>query len=282
MPGLGLGLELPKMIDGSSSLGIIDRLGGIVASGFVLGFSYHLLTRDYKGYCLRVRRASDDDVLDIGFVNGYIDYVAIATFCAGTNGFVAIRYNQYSAGNDAVQVVLASQPKIYDSVTGFIDDGIELDGTDDYLTVVDYVAMQITSPVLNIYMNRKSIDADTRYIFAKNEFTTTVTYALIQTVTRYALKVDTTLIYSDVYAFTTNKILAAWNGTGVNESLVEVDGSIIRSTLNPSPSNLTKIVIGARNGPGDVPTSFANGNIKTIIVFNTNRENDYTKIASLV
>ncbi len=78
-----------------------------------------LLDSTYTGDAIRVRRASDNAEQDIGFdASGELDTSALATFCAGTDGFVKTWYDQSGNGNDATQGTTASQPKIYDSVTG--------------------------------------------------------------------------------------------------------------------------------------------------------------------
>ena len=87
--------------------------------GAVAAYSLRLLDTAYTGDVIRVRRASDSAEQDIGFdVDGDLDTSALATFCAGTNGFVTTWYDQSGGGNDATQTTTANQPKIYDSVTG--------------------------------------------------------------------------------------------------------------------------------------------------------------------
>ena len=87
-------------------------------------FAPVLLVPDYTGDCMRIRRASDNAETDIGFDGIDLDTAAIATFCAGTNGFVKTWYNQDGSGNDLVQTSTGAQPKIYDASTG-----VGLDGT---------------------------------------------------------------------------------------------------------------------------------------------------------
>ena len=72
------------------------------------------------GYAIAVRRDSDNAVRPIGFVNGDLDTTTLASFCSGANGFVAVWYDQSGNSNDATQATTASQPKVYDSVTGVV------------------------------------------------------------------------------------------------------------------------------------------------------------------
>ena len=95
--------------------GLLNEYGGAAAA-----YSLRLLDTDYTGSAIRVRRASDNTEQDIGFDgNGDLDTTALATFCSGTDGFVKVWYDQAGA-NDATQTTTGSQPKIYDSVAGYL------------------------------------------------------------------------------------------------------------------------------------------------------------------
>jgi len=118
--------------------GLLDDYPGAAAA-----YSLRKLDRDYAGYAIRVRRASDNTEQDIGFnASRGLDTSALATFCSGTDGFVKVWYDQSSNGNDATQTTLGYQPKIYDSSTGVIENGsagnekpaMEFNGTSQRLT----------------------------------------------------------------------------------------------------------------------------------------------------
>ena len=96
--------------------GLLDTYPGAAAA-----YSLRLLDSDYAGSAIRVRRASDNTEQDIGFDgNGDLDTSALATFCAGTDGFVKTWYDQSGNANDATQTTTSAQPKVYDSVTGVV------------------------------------------------------------------------------------------------------------------------------------------------------------------
>ena len=104
-------------------------------SGAAAAYSLRKLRTAYTGSAIRVRRASDNTEQDIGFnVFGELDTVSLASFCSGTDGFVKTWYDQSGSANDATQTTAASQPKIYDSVTGVVTEGtkpaINLDSND--------------------------------------------------------------------------------------------------------------------------------------------------------
>jgi len=68
-------------------------------SGASLGLSLFLLIANYLGFCIRVRRSSDNTELDIGFVNGVLDTVSLLTFVGSGNGFASIIYDQVGSNN---------------------------------------------------------------------------------------------------------------------------------------------------------------------------------------
>ena len=85
------------------------------------GSSYAVSVRkvvsSYSGYCMRVRRSSDNTEQDIPFKDGWIDEVALLNFVGSVNGFVVAWYNQtpqYGAVSFTNADVL-SQPQIVSS-----------------------------------------------------------------------------------------------------------------------------------------------------------------------
>ena len=100
--------------DTASFVGLLDDYPGAAAA-----YSLRRLDSTYTGSSIRVRRASDNAEQDIGFNDNELDTSALATFCAGTNGFVKTWYSQ-TKSNDATQTSTGSQPKIYDSATGVV------------------------------------------------------------------------------------------------------------------------------------------------------------------
>ncbi len=64
-------------------------------------YSLWLDNPNYTGDCLRIKRASDDGELDIGFdILGYLDEMAILSFCSGTTGNIVKWYDQSGNGLD--------------------------------------------------------------------------------------------------------------------------------------------------------------------------------------
>jgi len=119
---------------GGGFSGLLDTYTGAAAA-----YSLRKLSSSYTGSAIEVRRASDNATQDIGFVDGELDTSTLATFCSGTNGFVTTWYDQSGNGNDATQTTASNQPKIYDSVSGVVQENgeaaIQFDGSDDAFIV---------------------------------------------------------------------------------------------------------------------------------------------------
>jgi hypothetical protein len=90
--------------------GLLDTYTGAAAA-----YSLRRLSISYTGSAIRVRRASDNTELDIGFVGEGLDTSALTSFCSGTNGFVKTWYDQSGNGRDGTQTTAANQPQIVSS-----------------------------------------------------------------------------------------------------------------------------------------------------------------------
>jgi hypothetical protein len=81
-----------------------------------VAYSVRKLSKTYHGFCLRVRRSSDNALLDIGFdSNGDLDTISMISFVGSSNGFVAVWYDQSGNQNNLKQVTQIYQPKIINS-----------------------------------------------------------------------------------------------------------------------------------------------------------------------
>ncbi|TRZ88387.1 MAG: hypothetical protein D4R88_08110 [Methanosarcinales archaeon] len=95
---------------------VLDEVGGAIAA-----YSVRKLSTSYSGPAIKVRRASDNSTLDIGFDgNGDLDTSSLGTFCAGTDCYVTTWYDQVSS-MDMSQATAASQPQIVSNGTILTD-----------------------------------------------------------------------------------------------------------------------------------------------------------------
>lgn len=100
-------LRLGMMSGGGIPL-LLDLYPGAAAA-----YSLRKLRTAYTGSAIRVRRASDNTEQIIGFDGlGNLDTTALTAFCAGTNGFITVWYDQSGNANNSVQNTAIQQPQI--------------------------------------------------------------------------------------------------------------------------------------------------------------------------
>jgi hypothetical protein len=249
-------------------------------NNIVLGMSYYKLFSSYDGYCVRVRRGSDNSEQNFGFVNNYIDINGIVDFCGGSIGYVSILYNQYVGGNNAIQATFGLQPIIYNG--GFYTNGILFDGT-SALRIVKYDAINITVIPLSIFINyRSTSDSNQGWIFMVNTNTSSnIQYGILKT------SAELLSFYNAAgelinQSFTLNTQLKAqcnWISGATNGINLNVNGNYTTSTNNTSITSYANCYIGARSSAVDGSTFSNNfiGNVKTIVISNANMDYGTTK-----
>lgn len=77
-----------------------------------MAYSLRKLRSDYSGYCIRVKRSSDNADQDIGFVNGVLNETALTSFIGSGDGRVVTWYDQSGNGHDALSYVASRAPLI--------------------------------------------------------------------------------------------------------------------------------------------------------------------------
>jgi len=127
-------------------------------TGAEAAYAMNLLSSDYSGSCIRVRRDSDDAESDIGFSGNDIDETTLLSFCASTDCFVTTWYDQSGEGNNATQTTDAKQPQIVSSGTiiknGDGEVAIRLfddDGSNTEQHMIFPVWHTVSTQVLNVF-----------------------------------------------------------------------------------------------------------------------------------
>ena len=80
-------------------------------------YSLRKVRTAYTGNCITVRRTSNNDTTNIGFVNNYLDTATLKTFCSGTSCFVVTWFDQSGNNINARQATQVDQPRIVNSGT---------------------------------------------------------------------------------------------------------------------------------------------------------------------
>lgn len=135
--------------NGMSNRGILNAMGRKkyfldFFPGATVAYSLRRLSK-YATYCVKVRRSSDDALLDIGFKSGVIDTDALLDFCGDGNGFVHTWYDQSFNNNHISQSDNTKQPKIVNSGTLIQRNNLPVvstDGSNDYFKL----SLSINSP----------------------------------------------------------------------------------------------------------------------------------------
>ena len=84
--------------------------------GVTVALSLRRVSGEYTGPLVKVRRASDDTMQDIGFdSSNNLDTAALESFCAGTDGYVHTWFDQGLNGYDAVETNVLVQGKIVEN-----------------------------------------------------------------------------------------------------------------------------------------------------------------------
>lgn len=86
-------------------------LDGFAAVLFA-AFSFRLLVSAYTGPCIRVRRSSDNALMDIGFSAGWLDVAALLAFVGAGSGYVVTFHDQSGRGRHITQTTAAAQRRI--------------------------------------------------------------------------------------------------------------------------------------------------------------------------
>lgn len=107
-------------------------------SEYQAAYSLRKLRTGYTGNAIRVQRASDSALQDIGFdSNGELDTTALSNFASGGTLTVRTWYDQGGFGYDCTQSSVSAQPTIVASgqtVTVNGKPAVDFDGTSDFLT----------------------------------------------------------------------------------------------------------------------------------------------------
>ena len=245
-------------------------------TGAAAAYSLRKLRTAYSGSAIRVRRSNDNAETDIGFnVFGELDTVSLAAHCGSNDGFVKTWYDQSGNANDATQTTAANQPKIYDSVTGVVNNPSS------------------SKPALFWNNNERLINTSLAASGSMSAFTTariSTKYRdsvidSYESTSRAHVRIDSIFFYfkdagSASTAIDTHYLLSSFQVSGTSKAGF-VNGSSDLSNSN-SDAAFDGLSIGSIAGnPNPLSTSFNfGGYIDEIVIYNSDQSANRTGIES--
>ena len=258
MLGLGTAVNRGGFVRAADPL-LLDEYSGAAAA-----YSLRKLSGTYSGNAVKVRRASDNAELDIGFSGGGLDTSAIATHCGSSDGFVSVWYDQSSNTNDASQSTAASQPKIYDGTTGVV--------TENGKPAIDWASDQMTMPA--------SVGVDFSIAWVWRSDDAGLNQLILNTqVDCYWNPSNNYRLYfgGAIYSFGTSE--GAVSPT--THSVIWQNYSTSETWYMRSNGNEKSFAAGASYTPASGPMGqLVDGTIQEIIIWNSNQSSNRTNIES--
>jgi hypothetical protein len=263
-------------------------------------FILRKLSSTYAGSAIQVRRASDNSTQNIGFSSsGDLDESALTSFCAATDCFVSIWYDQSGNSLDATQTTNTKQPKIVSSgvvETENLKPTIIFDGSDDELEVgtvssFNYLHDGTSSSVINV---SKYADISNEALFGNNKGATSqvgfsVFYKTTNKVSSFCSTGSAEVIYNESAA--TTDILSqhllfttidADNTTPSNRSIMSINDAadFSNNTTSNSPSTSDASQIMTIGNSGKTANNYFEGNVQELIFYNTDKTSSKADIKS--
>jgi hypothetical protein len=269
----------------------LDFIPGAVDS-CVLSFSYYRPTKHFEGNCVEVIRESDYTTKWFSYSAddySYIDYIGIALFCSGTTGKAKTLVNgSVLVGvQNAIQSDYAKMPIVYES-GAFLSDGFKFDiNYSSYMNIEKYSAVNIINPPLSSFLNTKSNNlANTGWVFSINRDSgITLQYGLLHRSVpeiSFVYGASEIAISRTIPISTYANVLLAWQDKNANGiKMIDSTGNSAQ-TLNVTFTVYDNMQLGSRSTAiyGTTKTSFYDGNIKSLIIFNSNQYANYTQLAA--
>ena len=188
------------------------------------------MNTDYTGDCVTVRRASDNNTTNIGFVDGVIDVDALESFCSGTDGFVTDWYSQNGNDYKARNTTASQQPKIVSNGTA-----IKYNSK----VALDYYSTSCQLFLSDELNNVISIDYNTGFVVSKITALSTANYIVFNDSPAVGVGFGGTVSGADgafifdgsfksISGEDLNQHLGYFNDTGTNHEIA-VDGGTVTS-----------------------------------------------------
>lgn len=270
-----LSSEIPNILPNMNSIG--NGLFLDLYPNARIAYSVRKLRTAYSGFCMQIRRSSDNSTLNVGFVNNYVDTNAITTFCGTGQGFVTIFYDQSGNGNNAIQNTAVSQPRIYNNGLNLVNGLLSLffDGTNDYLqftTINANVSWQnlmidkrqsLSFPSISGSAVQGGLSPHFGYVRADNRWTFTVGNAVTTNYARTYTSSATTFTSLNLTSkLTTSQVSGSGSGQVIGSFYI--NNTFLSGVITPTNSTITYINISTL---GVERTTYGYGNLSENVLY---------------
>ncbi|MEN8907901.1 MAG: hypothetical protein ABF289_18270 [Clostridiales bacterium] len=269
---MGLGVNINKQV-GARYSGPLDELGNV--DNCALGVApYKRLTFLYDDYLVLVVRVDDlEERYFYADYNGNIVEADVLAWLGASEGVVKKAANQLQDSNEAYQNTLADMPAITISNV-FQSNGLYYDGSNSWLRINDYAAIQITEPPYSAYSNAIAYGVGEAIYSKCLNSHINAQYFLAHYEHRIELwhKNINFEINNAWTELAINKIMTTWRDKNANGFLTHTLLNEYTHTLGVTLTNRPNVTIGARSNAVDCSSVsvWLDGNIKTVLLFSSN------------
>lgn len=217
-----------------------------------VAYSTRKLNSAYAGSAIRVRRQSDSTQLDIGFVGGQLDTVALTNFCtsASANCFINTWYDQSGNGINAIAgngpIIAASA--VVTTLNGHPATRFGLSSAVNNMQATLSISQPLSIVVAGQY---SSLLVNGDYSDGTTGTPRTLVGVSGSPVTAWQLYAGGTALTGGTPDLLSHALIGIFNGA--SSSLV-IDGATILSG-NPGSNGITTLAMGAANGGGGAISS---------------------------
>jgi surface protein len=269
-------LSYDTPVSGGYLMGVEELVDSSILPGDIAtpaaAYSIRKVKSDYTGFCMDVRRDSDNTTGSIGFdVFGNLDTGSLLAFVTGSantgSGFVARWYDQSGNDKHAIKTTNINQPQIVNSGSVILDNSqpcLQFDGINDNLLVTNLssiVSVYSDFTIINV-IRVKTLNSGFIFNITANASNNRVN----QTATnlRYSHNTGTTQTGKS-FPINTNSWYISFMTNQPQEMYVNNNQSSDISYINSFNSNIFSI--GARSDN----TIASNINLKEFIIYDTNQ-----------
>ena len=259
----------------------LDYIPGGIENN-VLWLSYYQMTGKRNDECFRLRDLTTSDEWDIGRLNGYVDHQQVLKLLNGNTGLAPKIYNNtFAAGaTDAIQTNVANMP-IVAQAGNFNHDGFRfVAASSNYMEITKYNAINILSPILNIYTNEYGVNVGYSICINTSTFNDMQygAYTSELSGTKQLNTLGSARIASVLYP-PSEKTLVCWNSKSGGGLSININGNIVTGAYGADTMAANSVYIGCRNNLGSV-SSYLNGQLKTVSISIDNLYNYYNILAA--